>query len=68
MSLSATGLGQSMKELAIAWEYTKSHWQDAKSREFEQKYLAELPHHIARAAVVIEELNGILKKVRSDCE
>ncbi|MEO6052426.1 MAG: hypothetical protein ABIP97_00285 [Chthoniobacterales bacterium] len=66
--VSATTLIQAMKEITRSWEDTRTHWRDVKSQEFEQKYLEELPHHIARAGAAIEELNGILRKVRSDCE
>lgn len=70
MSASSSGsqLVQATKDLSLEWERTREHWRDAKSLEFEKNYLAELPHHVARAVEAIEEINVLLKKIRSDCE
>ena len=59
---------QAVKDLSADWQQAKYYWRDIKSREFEEKYLEELPHHVARATTVIAELTALLKKVRSDCE
>lgn len=59
---------QAAKELNLQWEETKAHWRDAKSREFEEKFLSELPHHVGNTAHVITEIDTILRKIRSDCE
>ena len=67
-SVSATGLTEDFKELSLEWDYTKSTWHDAQSQDFERKYLEELPQQIARAALVVEEINTLLKKIRTDCE
>ena len=56
------------KELALKWEETKNYWRDAKSQEFERQYMQELFAGVNRAIGVIEKLDDILKKVRSDCE
>jgi hypothetical protein len=56
------------KELALKWEETKNYWRDEKSREFEHKYMQELFVGVDRAVAVIEKLDELLKKVRSDCE
>ena len=56
------------KELALQWEQTKNYWRDQKSAEFEKKYLEELFLHSDRAVLIIEKLDELLKKVRSDCE
>ena len=66
--VSAANLVQAMKDLSVDWEQTKSYWRDAKSHEFERTYLEHLPREIARAASVIEEIDALLRKVRSDCE
>jgi hypothetical protein len=65
---SASNLAQAVKHLSAGWGHTKTYWRDVKSIEFEKEYLEGLPHHVARAAAVIEEIDAILKKVRSDCE
>ena len=56
------------KELLLQWEQTKNHWRDSRSREFEQRYLQELFISVDKTVTVIEKLDELLKKVRSDCE
>jgi len=56
------------RELMFAWDDTKNHWRDAKSEEFERKYVQELSAHVNRATLVLEQLEELLKRVRSDCE
>ena len=70
MSAAAGGavLVQAMKELSAEWDRARSYWRDAKSLDFEKKYLAELPAHIRRASEAMEEIETVLRKVRNDCE
>ncbi len=56
------------RELALKWDETKNYWRDAKSQEFERQYLHDLFMGVDRAVGVIEKLDDLLKKVRSDCE
>jgi hypothetical protein len=65
---SGSNLAQAVKGLTIAWENTKSSWNDAKSDEFERKYIEVLPGQVAQAMAVLEELDVLLNKIRSDCE
>ena len=65
---SAANLVQAMKDIKRQWEETTSHWRDVKSLEFERKYLEDMPDHIARAVGVMQEIDELLKRVRSDCE
>jgi hypothetical protein len=55
-------------ELMLQWENTRVYWQDAKSREFERRYIQELAVRVDKAVTVIEKLDELLKRVRSDCE
>ena len=70
MSISGTSstLLQTAKQLNIEWQQTKEQWNDIKSQEFEKTYLEELPGHVTRAAALIEELDNVLKRIRSECE
>jgi hypothetical protein len=43
-------------------------WRDTKGIEFDDQYLEVLPQHVARAASAMEEIESLLKKVRSDCD
>jgi thymidylate synthase len=56
------------KEFLARWEQTKETWQDAKSREFEQKYLEELQASVDKTVTIIDQLEKLLNKVRNDCE
>jgi hypothetical protein len=56
------------RDILLSWEETKAHWHDAKSEEFEKRFMAELAAHSSRVVSVMEELDKVLHKARSDCE
>ena len=56
------------KELRAQWQDTKSYWKDARSQEFERKYMEELFASVDRAATVMEQLDKLLTKIKQDCE
>ena len=68
MSGSKSRLAGLTRELSLQWTETRHHWRDAKSEEFEQRFMAELSAHVNRTVMVLEQLEELLKKVRSDCE
>jgi hypothetical protein len=70
VNLSATKsrLSAVTRELSVHWSDTKPYWRDAKSQEFERQYIQELLIRVDRALTVLEKLDGLLEKVRSDCE
>ena len=68
LRVSASNLTLAVKALSVEWQQTKNTWFDVKSQEFEAAYLEELPRLMARAGTVIEELEIVLRKVKSDCE
>ena len=70
MSLSANGkvLAASTTKLLQRWQETKQHWRDAKSDEFERKYLLELQASVERADTILAEIDKILTRVRTECE
>jgi hypothetical protein len=68
MSASQNRLMGLTKELAAEWALTKQSWSDAKSREFERRFLDELFAGVNQAVTQIESLERILNKVRADCE
>ncbi len=65
---SAANLVQAVKNLNLIWAETQSSWHDMKSQEFERHYIEPLPGHVATAITVIEEIDLLLGKIRSDCE
>jgi hypothetical protein len=68
LSGSKSRLMGATKELALKWDETKNYWRDAKSAEFEHRYLEELFADVDRTVTIIDKLEELLKKVRSDCE
>ena len=70
MSLSAnrSRLAAITKELSLRWRETKNYWRDAKSREFERRYVEELLADVDRTVTVLEKLDKLLTEVRKDCE
>ena len=56
------------KELAVQWDETKNHWWDAKTQEFERRYISELFVNVDRTVTALEQLNEILNTVSKDCE
>ena len=56
------------QELLLRWTETRNYWRDAKSEEFDQKYMQDLRERVDKTATLIEKLDAVLKKVQSDCE
>ena len=68
MKGSANKLSAITRELWSQWQQTKSCWKDARSQEFEKKYLEELVSSVDRAVTSIDQLDKLVTKVRKDCE
>ena len=56
------------KQLRAEWDQTKQYWNDAKSREFEKRFLEELMAGVNLAVTNIDALDRVISQVRSDCE
>jgi hypothetical protein len=56
------------KNISLRWAETKDHWHDAKSAEFEQRFMQELFPRVNKAAAAVEKLEELLNKIRKDCE
>ena len=56
------------RQLSAQWGQTKESWQDAKSHEFERKYMDELMAGVDKAAAVMEQVDKLVSKIRNDCE
>jgi hypothetical protein len=68
MKASGSRLAGITNELRVQWQDTKSYWKDAKSQEFERRYMEELLASVDRAVTVIEQLDKLITKIRTDCE
>lgn len=56
------------RQIILDWAETKARWSDAKSREFDSRFMVELLASVDRTAQVVDKLEILLAKVRSDCE
>jgi hypothetical protein len=68
MSAGGSRLEGLTKDLKVHWLQTKEYWSDAKSQEFEHKYLEELFASVDRAVLVIDQLDKLILKIKKDCE
>ena len=68
LSANAARLSALTKEIANRWSETREEWLDAKCREFDNKYMEPLISNVDTGAVIIEQLNKLVEKIRSDCE
>ena len=68
MKASGSRLAGGTKELRAQWQDTKSYWKDAKSQEFEHRYMEELLASVDRTVTVIDQLDKLVTKIRQDCE
>lgn len=68
MSGAGHRLGALTKELNNRWQRTRESWRDAKAEEFQRQYLDELQTSVDKAMQVIEQLDKLMAKIRSDCE
>lgn len=68
MSASGARLAAISKQLWLDWQQTKEQWADAKSQEFERKFLLELFSSVDKTVTVIEQLDKLMTKIRKDCE
>ena len=68
MNANGTRLSAVTKELWNQWLQTREYWQDAKSEEFQRRYLEELVSSVDKAVTVIEQLDTLVNKIRKDCE
>jgi hypothetical protein len=68
MNASGARISALTKELAAQWQQTRDHWLDAKSQEFERKYLEDLRSAVDSSMTVFEKLDSLLAKIRKDCE
>lgn len=61
-------LSKAMKNLLLRWVETKSNWDDAASKHFEEKFLTPLELDLKNAASAMDHMAGVLSNVRRDCQ
>ncbi len=68
MNANGTRLAGITKELWMQWQEARASWRDAKSEEFQHKYLEELLASVDKSVAVIEQLDKLILKIKHDCE
>jgi hypothetical protein len=68
MSSNGSKLMAITRHLSGQWQQTKEYWQDAKAEEFERQYMTELFSSVDKTVAVMEQLEKLINKIRSDCE
>jgi hypothetical protein len=68
MSAAGGKLGAVTKVLSTQWQDTKHYWKDSKCEEFERQYLDELFTSVDKAIGIMEQVEKLVAKIRSDCE
>ena len=56
------------KEISLRWADTKNHWRDARSAEFERRFMQELAPRVSQAAAAVDKLDELFKLIRKECE
>ena len=56
------------RELAEQWRQTRESWRDSQAREFDERFLQPLEAAVEAASRSMDELQAILRKIRTDCE
>jgi len=56
------------RDVLKGWKETREYWRDAKSEEFDQKYMEELAASVDAAATVMDQVDKLITKIRKDCE
>ena len=61
-------LSKLMRDLSLHWHETKMNWQDARSREFEQRFLEPLEADLKTAVAAMDQMSGLLNRLYTECE
>ncbi len=65
---SRTRLQQSIKDLMLKWDKANVYWDDKVSRDFKETVLNPLEPKIRVTMEAMEEMAGLLQKLKRDCE
>jgi len=62
-----TKLHQAWKQVMVKWQIAQLDWQDAVSRDFEEKQLAPMEPKVISAVQAIDRLAEVLAQARQEC-
>ena len=68
MQNAAARLAGLAQGLSNEWRRTKTIWSDSRSEAFAETYMVELRDNVGRALATIDEIDRLLRRIRTDCE
>ena len=60
-------LSQAFSQLKTRWLEARKEWHDETSRQFEEKYLREIPQEFQQLFGAISQLSEVLEKAEKEC-
>lgn len=61
-------LSQAFSQLKTRWLEAKAHWHDENAKQFEEKYLSEIPLEMQQLLGAVSRLAEVLEKAQKECE
>lgn len=61
-------LGALLRDSTAHWAEVRVDWRDARAEEFDVRYIQPLGTHMTSAMTSLEKLEGLMARVRRDCE
>jgi hypothetical protein len=68
ISVGHTQLQDATKELMIRWDRAKQQWNDQKSREIEEDFIAPLKPKVRATLAALSRVGSIIGQARRECE
>ena len=63
----ASLLMKALKDVMVHWESSASSWRDKARVDFDKDFLQELIPAVRGASIASQEIENLLRKVRSEC-
>ncbi|MBP7936175.1 MAG: hypothetical protein KA354_16150 [Phycisphaerae bacterium] len=60
-------LAKAMKELMRHWAETRSSWDDAAAKDFEERYMIPLQMEMRSVVGAMSQISTLIERIRRDC-
>ena len=61
-------LGKALKQLENRWMEARMNWDDARTKEFENRFLVPLQSDLRNAVAAMDQMAVLLSRIHSECE
>jgi hypothetical protein len=61
-------LGKALKQLEHRWIDARTNWDDARTREFEDRFLVPLQADLRNTVAAMDQMAVLLSRIHSECE